>query len=155
MTGGAGVERDLAVVACAISAGVHAALVPAHLDEGTAAGAAFAGAAVILAALAVALTHSDAPLVAAGAAVVFTGLLAAYAVAITTGLPGVHPDPEPVDGLALFTKGVETLGLVAAAGLLRAARPAAARPIPLPLTGLIIAFTVLTTLAASTDHMAH
>ena len=43
----------------------------------------------------------------------------AYAAAITTGLPLLHPEPEPVNGLALFTKAVEAVGLVAATELLR------------------------------------
>ena len=34
----AAVERDLVIVACAISAGIHAALIPDHLTEGMAAG---------------------------------------------------------------------------------------------------------------------
>ncbi len=30
----AAIERDLVIVACAISAGIHAALIPDHLAEG-------------------------------------------------------------------------------------------------------------------------
>ena len=41
-----------------------------------------------------------------------------YALAVTTGLPFLHPDPEPVDGLALATKAIETVGLLAATSLL-------------------------------------
>jgi hypothetical protein len=33
--------------------------------------------------------------------------------ATTTGIPLVHPEPEPVDGFALTTKAIEALGLVA------------------------------------------
>jgi hypothetical protein len=39
--------------------------------------------------------------------------------AVTTGVPVLHPEPEPVDGLALFTKAVEATGLAAALNLLR------------------------------------
>jgi hypothetical protein len=46
------------------------------------------------------------------------GLLASYAVAVTSGLPVLHPDPEPLDGLALTTKAVEIVGLLAASSLL-------------------------------------
>ena len=46
------------------------------------------------------------------------GLLVAYALAITSGVPVLHPDPEPVDRLALATKAVEVVGLLAAAHLL-------------------------------------
>ena len=43
------------------------------------------------------------------------GLLAAYALATTTGVPALHPEVEPVEGLALVTKAVEGAGLLAAA----------------------------------------
>jgi hypothetical protein len=39
--------------------------------------------------------------------------------AITTGVPLLHPHPEPVDGLALATKGIEVVGLLVATRLLR------------------------------------
>jgi hypothetical protein len=48
----------------------------------------------------------------------FVGLLASYALATTTGLPVLHPDSEPVDGLALATKAIEAVGLLAATSLL-------------------------------------
>jgi hypothetical protein len=41
-----------------------------------------------------------------------------YGFAITTGVPVLHPDVEPVDGLALFTKAVEIAGLLASLSLL-------------------------------------
>ena len=47
------VERDVVIVACAISAGVHAALAPEHFAEATGAGVGFVVATVLLAALAV------------------------------------------------------------------------------------------------------
>jgi hypothetical protein len=115
----AGLERDILIVACAISAGIHAALAPDHFAEGTGPGLGFAAAAVLLAALVVALTRRPASLgVVAGASVVLTGLLASYAFATTTGLPLLHPHPEPLDGLALATKAIEAAGLLAAAHLL-------------------------------------
>ena len=43
--------------------------------------------------------------------------------ATTTGVPVLHPEPEPVDGLALATKAIEAVGLVTALSLLRR-RPA-------------------------------
>jgi drug/metabolite transporter (DMT)-like permease len=111
--------RDAVIVACAISAGVHAALTPAHLDEGTAAGAGFAIAAAALVGLAWALTRRPSATVLGGAVAVLGGLLASYAAAVTTGLPLLHPGPEPVEALALATKAVELVGLLAAARLLR------------------------------------
>jgi hypothetical protein len=126
------VERDAVVVTCAISAGIHAALTPDHLSEGARAGLGFLGAAVLLATLAVVLTgrpKSTAALATAG--VVLTGLIASHALAVTTGLPVLHPEPEPLDGLALVTKSVEAVGLLAAAHLVRRPRPGLA-PSPRP-----------------------
>ena len=49
----------------------------------------------------------------------------AYALAVTTGLPLLHPEPEPVDGLAVVTKAIEAVGLVTAWSLLRGERAVA------------------------------
>ena len=92
--------RDALVVACAVSAGVHAALTPEHLREEPAAGA------------------------------VLAGLLVLYAVAVTTGVPLLHPDVEPADGLGLVTKAVELVGLLAVVRLALPVR-SAGRPIRL------------------------
>ena len=116
-------KGDVVILACAISAGIHAALVPSHLEEGNAAAGGFAASAVLLGALAVALTRSSQPLLVAAAAAVFLGLLVSYALAITTGVPLVHPHAEPVDGLAVFTKAVELVGLLAAVALLPRRHP--------------------------------
>jgi len=113
---------DVVILTCAISAGIHGALVPEHFDEGAGLGAGFVVATVLLAALAVALTRRPTQLVLASAALVFAGLLASYALAVTTGLPVLHPERETVDGLALFTKAIEAIGLALVATLLR--RPA-------------------------------
>jgi hypothetical protein len=85
-------RRDVVILACAVSAGIHGALAPAHYAEGTGAGIGFVASTVLLAVLAVALTLRPAdalPLV--GAAVVFAGLLGSYALATTTGFPLLHP----------------------------------------------------------------
>ena len=117
---------DVVILACAISAGIHGALVPGHFEEGIGAGLGFVAATVALAGLVVWLTWRPASGSAlAAAAVVFAGLLGSYALATTTGLPVLHPDAEPVDGLALFTKGIEAAGLLAASGLLSRPRVAA------------------------------
>ena len=109
------VRHELLIVACAVSAGVHAALVPEHLNESAAAGGGFVAATVLLAALAVASTFRPGDrLVAIAAVATFVGLLVGYALATTSGVPVLMPTPEPVDGLALATKGVEVLGLAAA-----------------------------------------
>jgi hypothetical protein len=106
------------ILACAISAGIHGALVPGHFDEGIGAGLGFASATFLLAAAAVAVTLRPAnALTLAGAAAVLAGLLASYVLAVTTGLPLLHPQSEPIDGLGLATKAIEATGLVAAAAL--------------------------------------
>ena len=112
-------RTDLVILTCAISAGIHGALVQGHFEEGTGAGLGFVVATVLLAALAVVLTRKPTQLALLGTAAVFAGLIASYALVITTGFPILHPDPEVVDGLALFTKAVEAVGLVLAASLLR------------------------------------
>ena len=120
---------DAVIIACAISAGIHGALVPGHFAEGTGPGLGFAAAAASLAGLVVWLTKRPASLPAfATAATTFAGLLASYALAVTTGLPVLHPDPEPVDGLALATRAIEAVGLLAATSLLW--HPAVTHPQP-------------------------
>jgi len=114
----AAIERDVVIVACAISAGIHAALTPEHLRESTGAGFGFGLSVLLLAALVVALTRRADLLALAGAAAVFAGLLAAYGLTVTTGLPLLHPEVEPIAGLALVTKAVEAVGLLAAVHLL-------------------------------------
>ena len=112
-------RRDVVILACAISAGIHGALAPNHFSEGTGGALGFAAATVALALLTVALTRyplAELPFVLA--ALTLGGLIASYAFAITTGLPVLHPAPEAVDGLALVTKAIEAAGLVAASTLL-------------------------------------
>jgi hypothetical protein len=126
-------ERDIVIVVCAISAGIHAALVPDHLAEGLGVGLGFLAAAVLLAGLAAALSRRPSRAALAGAAAVLAGLIVSYALATTSGLPPLHPEREPVDGLALFTKAIEALGLLAAAHIVwhgRSALPAPELPRP-------------------------
>jgi hypothetical protein len=112
-------RADVVILACAVSAGIHGALVPDHFEEGVGAGLGFGSATVALAVLVVWLTRQPASASAlAVAAALLVGLLASYALATTTGLPLLHPDPEPVDGLALATKAIEAFGLLAATSLL-------------------------------------
>jgi hypothetical protein len=114
------VKRDLLIVTCAVSAGVHAALVHEHLDESAAAGGGFMAATVLLGALIVGLTlRPDNHMLVIGAALTFIGLVVSYGLATTTGMPVLMPNPEPVEGLALATKAVEVLGLAVAWSLVR------------------------------------
>jgi hypothetical protein len=121
----ADLRRDLVVLGCAISAGIHGALTPAHFEEGAGPGIGFLGAALVLAGLVFALTRRPgSTTVFALAALTLLGLLASYALATTTGLPLLHPDREPIDGLALATKAIEAAGLLAAVHILWRDRPA-------------------------------
>ena len=114
-----GLRRDVVIITCAISAGIHGALTPAHFGEGTGAGIGFVVSTVLLAALVAGLTFWPvSPVPVAGAAIVLFGLLAAYGLATTTGVPVLHPEAEPVDGLALTTKAFEVAGLVTALNVL-------------------------------------
>jgi hypothetical protein len=110
---------DIVILVCAISAGVHGALVKDHFQEGTGAGVGFVVATVLLAAVAIILTHHRSQRVVVGAAVILAGLIVSYMLVITTGVPVLHPDVEAVNGLALFSKTIEVLGLLAASSLIR------------------------------------
>jgi hypothetical protein len=122
----ASIERDAIILACAISAGIHAALTPSHFAEGVGAGVGFLASAVLLAVLVAVLRRRETGALLIATIAVLGGLLGSYALAITSGLPLLHPEPEPVTGLALFTKAVEIAGLFAASHLLWRGRPAVA-----------------------------
>ena len=109
----------IVVLGCAISAGIHAALTPEHFAEGSGPGAGFLAAAILLGVLAIALTQWPTSVLALAATVpLLAGLIGSYAFAVTTGLPLLHPEVEPLDGVALFTKAVEAIALVALMTLL-------------------------------------
>ena len=117
-------RRDVVILACAISAGIHGALVPAHFEEGLGPGMGFVVSTGLLGVLAVWLTLRPASALAlGGATAVMLGLVAAYLLAATSGIPLLHPSPEPIDGLGLLTKAIEAGGLLAALDLQRRARP--------------------------------
>ena len=144
-------RRDVVVAACAISAGVHAALVPEHFAESTAAGTGFLVSAVALGAVAVAVARAGSALAPAAAALLLAGLILAYVLATTTGVPVLQPEPEAVDGLALGTKAIELVGILAALGAVFArSRP---RRIPLFLAVVVATFSGTVALALSGGHM--
>jgi hypothetical protein len=125
------VRRDVVVLACAISAGIHGALIPLHFADGPGAGLGFVAATVALAALVVGMTLRPASALAlSAAAAALAGLLASYVLATTTGLPVLHPEREPIDGIALVTKGIEAVGLLAASSLIRRRLVAVSLPQP-------------------------
>jgi hypothetical protein len=122
----ASIERDAVVIACAISAGIHAALAPSHFAEGAGAGGGFLASAVLLAVLVAVLRRRETGTVLLATIAVLTGLIGSYALAVTSGVPLLHPEPESVTGLALITKAVEIAGVLAALHLLWRGRPAVA-----------------------------
>ena len=74
---------------------------------------------MLLGAVALALTKGPTSVLAIAIALpVFVGLIGSYALAVTTGLPVLHPEVESVDGVAFFTKAVEATGLAAVVTLL-------------------------------------
>jgi len=113
--------HELLVAACAISAGVHAALVPGHLREEPLLGWAFVLASALLAATAVALDRRrDSRWPVRAAALLFAGLIAGYTATRASHVPGLESTPEPLDAVGLVTDAVEAAGLALA---LRLARP--------------------------------
>jgi hypothetical protein len=66
----------------------------------------------------------------------------------------LHPEREVVDSLALSTKAIELVGLLAAASALSRPR-VVGRPIPLLLTALVAVFSGLSAIAVSGGHHAH
>ena len=89
---------DLFIVACAISAGIHGALVRDHFEESTGAGLGFVAATVLLAVLAVVLTRKPTQLALVATGAIFAGLIAGYALVITTGFPVLHPSRKRSTG---------------------------------------------------------
>lgn len=113
-------RRDVLIVICAVSAGVHAALAPEHLRESAVTGGGFIVATVVLLGLIVVLTaRPDSHPALVATVLTLVGLLAGYALVAAHGIPVLHPEQEPVDGVALVTKGAELVGLVVALGLMR------------------------------------
>ena len=148
--------RDLLVLSCAVSAGVHAALVLEHAGTNVALGVAFAAAAIALVGIVAALTHgSNTRAAASAAALVLFGLVASYVAALTTGIPLLHPEAEDVTGLALATKAVELGGLGLALALLGSRRGPVSRAHPLALTLVVVAFSALAAVAVGSGGASH
>ena len=120
--------RNVVLIACAASAGVHAGLVPAHLDENLWLGIAFAASVGLLLALTVSLARTGDPRRrAAPAAAVLAALIVAYSLSRTVGLAPLEEHVEPVDAIGLLTQGVQAAGLVAALHLCHPSGGASAR----------------------------
>jgi hypothetical protein len=113
-----GLAQQVLAWCCAISAGVHLALIPEHTQESWLLAAGFSVTALLLLGLTglLALLPPDRRLTLAAAAML-VGLLWLYALSRTIGLPGVSA-AEPLDGVGAATQVVQVVGLLAALRLL-------------------------------------
>lgn len=119
------VDRNLVILACAVSAGIHAGLTREHFEAGLGLGGGFLAATLLLGVLGVGLAlRPDSCVLFMAASLVFIGLIGSYALATTTGIPVLHVETEPVESLAVVTKAVEIAGLLAAAHHLWSSRAA-------------------------------
>jgi hypothetical protein len=107
----------MVALVCAASAGVHAALVPAHLREGTLIGVAFVVSVLLLASAALWVRSARGP--AYWVAAVLLGTAGCYLLSRTTGLPPLIPEPEPVDAVGTLTSLAEVAAALAVLGLPR------------------------------------
>ena len=110
-----GRRAGLLALAVMFSAGIHAALVPEHLQEMPALGWSFIGAAALGVALAWALVaNPEDQLFARLAALFLVAEIVAWAVFVTIRVPGFMGTPEAVETIALVCKAVELFGLALA-----------------------------------------
>jgi hypothetical protein len=107
-----GRRAGLLALAVMFSAGIHAALVPEHLQEMPPLGWSFIAAAALGVALAWALvTNPEDRLLARLAAVFLAVEVLAWVVFVTVRVPGFMGTPEPVETIALVCKAGELIGL--------------------------------------------
>jgi hypothetical protein len=99
----------------ALSGGVHLGLAPEHMAESEPLGVGFLASGGLLVLLGVAtFVRPRSPRAPLALAFLLAGLIAAYALSRTAGLPLLHPEPEALDAIGLTTKGVELVALVLA-----------------------------------------
>ena len=107
-----GRRAGLLALAVMFSAGIHAALVPEHLQEMPALGWSFIGAAALGVALAWALVaYPEDQLFARLAALFLAVEVLAWVLFVTLAVPGFMGTPEPVETIALVSKAGELIGL--------------------------------------------
>jgi len=105
----------LLALAVSFSAGIHAALVPKHLEEMPALGRAFVVAAAIGGVLAIALvSHPGDRRISLLAGLFCLGQSGAWALFVSAPVPGFSGTPEPIEAVALVSKAVEAIGVAVA-----------------------------------------
>jgi plastocyanin len=147
-------KRYLLLAAVAFSAAVHGFLVPEHLREEPLLGALFVVGAIVELSLAVLLAARPSRAAIAAATLSLGGVLIAYLPFVLFRLPGFPMTPEPLERVALLTKGVELAGLVVGVMLCARPGPLSRRLAPAGAT-MLVAFAVAAvaappSLAAST-----
>ena len=135
--------RLLLSLCLAASAGVHAALAPAHLATGTLQGGGFLAAAALLATAAALVVLRPGAASALVAGTLLAALVLAWLATRAT---------EPVDALGVATKTIETLGLLLAGGLVHRQPQARRRPFGAlaAVAAVALAAGVVTPMAAHT-----
>jgi len=108
-------HAGLLALAVTFSAGIHAALVPEHLQEMPPLGYAFIAAAAIGGILACALVaRPDDPRISLLAGLFCLGQIAAWALFVSVHVPGFSGTPEPIETIALVSKAAELAGVALA-----------------------------------------
>lgn len=114
------VAGDFCALVCAVSAGVHGALVIPHADESTALAVAFAAATVALAIAALGEALVATPGVSVMVGALLLAMATAYLLSRTSGIPGLTQHPEPFDPLGVA---LSLLEVAAATVALRQTHP--------------------------------
>jgi plastocyanin len=135
-------RRYLLLAAVAFSAAVHGFLAPEHLHEEPLLGALFVLGAIVELALAVLLAARPSRAAIAATTLALAGMLVAYIPFVLFRVPGFSMTPEPLERVALLTKGIELAGLAIGMTLL-------ARPAPLPRRLAPAAATILVACVAA------
>jgi hypothetical protein len=107
-----GRRAGLLALAVMFSAGIHAALVPEHLQEMPALGWSFIAAAAVGVALACALVSKPEDKLFARLAALFLAVeVLAWVLFVSAPVPGFSGTPEPIETIALICKAGELIGL--------------------------------------------
>ena len=108
-------RTGLLALAVTFSAGIHAALVPEHLEEMPRLGYAFVAASAVGVVLACALVSRPGdPRISLLAGLFCLAQIAAWALFVNLPLPGFPGTPEPIENIALVSKAAELAAVILA-----------------------------------------